>query len=78
MTAKNNPKHKFHIENQAQLFIQLFLFVILAFLFMKGFLQVETSGKYNSLAVAGSFLLLFFFWVAREGYQSLFVCFFNI
>lgn len=61
MTAKNNPKHKFHIENQAQLFIQLFLFVILAFLFMKGFLQVETSGKYNSLAVAGSFLLLFFF-----------------
>lgn len=61
MITKNKTKHQFHMEQIAQLAVELFLFVILAFLFLKGFTQVETSGKYAALAVLGSLLFLLFF-----------------
>ncbi|MBD5545416.1 MAG: hypothetical protein HDR01_14545 [Lachnospiraceae bacterium] len=61
MEQTNRQKKQFHIEQGVQIFVEACLFLFLMFVFIKGFWQVETTGRFPLLALAGSFLFLFFF-----------------
>ncbi|MCM1160332.1 MAG: hypothetical protein NC412_03820 [Roseburia sp.] len=72
MTQNNKQKEKFHIEQGMQIFVEACLFLFLAFVFVKGFGQVDTTGSYGILALAGSLcMLLFFFYGMGRLFRAL-------
>lgn len=70
MKTKESRKYEFHIEKGVWHLVRLVLLVILLFLLAKGFCQVETVGKWQGFAAAGSLLVqLFFFYAAGSFFQ---------
>lgn len=61
MVQNNQQRKQFHIEQGMQIFVEACLFLLLVFLFIKGFGQVETTGSFAILALSGSFFILLFF-----------------
>lgn len=67
MEKEIKQKRQLHMEQGIQIVVQILLALFLAFVFIRGFAQVEIAGRYVSLAVAGAFcfLLLFFYGMGR-------------
>lgn len=72
MIQNNKKKEKFHIEQGMHMFVEACLFLFLAFAFIKGFGQVETTGRHGILALTGSLcVLLFFFYGMNRLFRAL-------
>lgn len=72
MAQNNQQRKQFHIEQGMQVFVEACLFLFLIFLFIRGFGQVETTGSFAMLALAGGFfILLFFFYGMSRLFQAM-------